>query len=247
MALRTLASALLFLTVLGARPLGAQGLSLALADGRVTLHADGVTAQQILAEWARQAQVQIVGAERLAPERLTLQLDNIAEAEALDIVLRQASGYILAPRPAGVPGRSTIDRILILPVSVASAAPAGMRAMPPPLMPPPVQQPDPSGQPPVLPGAADETQNGQPQDFDPNGPPFQPPQPMGSGTPPPAPPPPFSVPLAPGTPSGEGAAPTGPVIVARPGVLPVPQQQQPQQPPQQPPSGPPSTSPSPPQ
>lgn len=242
MAPRALASALLFFAVLGGESALAQNLSLNLAEGRVTLHANGVTARQILAEWARQAQVQIEGAERLAPQRLTLQLDNVAEAEALEIVLRQASGYILAPRPAGTPGRSVIDRILILPVSAASAAPARMRAVPPPMVPPPVQA-DEYDQPPTFPGAPDEPQNEPAQDYDPTRPPFQPPQLPGNETPPPAPPPPFSVPLAPAGPAGEGPAPSGPVIVDRPGVLPVPQQQQQQQP--QPPNAPP-TPPSPP-
>jgi hypothetical protein len=200
---------------------GAQQLSLSLADGRATLHADGVTARQILDEWASRADVHIEGAERLPAEPLTLQLDNRPEAEVLEIVLRSASGVILARRPPGSSGASAIDRILILPVSSASAAPVGpppMGPMSPAMTPPAVYVPAPMGQPP---GAEfDQVPPDEQPAQDGSEPPFPPPTLTPAGPPPSIP---VAVPIAP-SPSDATATPTGPLIISQPGVIPVPQQ-----------------------
>lgn len=136
---RTVA-ALCFVGALAAADARAQNVSLTFADGRVTLRTQNASARQILAEWARQADVKVVGAERLSGPPLTIQLENVPESTALEVVLRNASGYILAPRAAGERGRSLIDRIFVLPVSTASSAPPApqRRAGPPTFAPPPV-------------------------------------------------------------------------------------------------------------
>lgn len=236
---RTVAAALCLLAGLAGAPAAAQDLSLTLSGGRATLRADGVTARQILDEWARQGQVRVIGAERLSGEPLTLQLDDVPEADALAIILRQASGYILAPRPDGDSSASVIDRILILPVSVASAAPRGPSprpavVLPRPPGPPPVETgfEPPEEQQQEMPG--DQGDDAEPQPGD--APPFRPPMPPAGGTPAP-PPPPFPMPLPDQAPA-DTDAPSSPVIVSRPGVLPAPapspqQQQEPPAPPPQ--------------
>lgn len=116
---------LLFLTASAA---SAQ-VQLSLRDGRVTVVATNATVRQILAEWARVGQTKIVNAERIPGGPLTLQLTNMSEQEALDILLRSVTGYMAAPRPVAVANLSRYDRILVLPTAAtarppASAAPA---------------------------------------------------------------------------------------------------------------------------
>jgi hypothetical protein len=105
-----------------ASPAAAGDLRLTIADGRVTLIAHDVPVRDILAEWARVGQTRIVNGEKLIGAPVTLQLENVPEAQALDTLLRSASGYILAPRSAETPGPSLYDRIMILATSRPPAA-----------------------------------------------------------------------------------------------------------------------------
>jgi hypothetical protein len=98
-------------------------LTLHINGGRVTLHAQNVPIRTILAEWARVGGATIVNGDRVAGSPLTLELDGVPERQALDIILRSVSGYVLASRDAGAPGASMYDRIMILPTSVAPRNP----------------------------------------------------------------------------------------------------------------------------
>jgi hypothetical protein len=100
-------------------------IRLTMAEGRVTISASNATVSQILAEWARVGQTRIVNGERLAGAPMTLELKNVPEAEALDILLRNAGGYLLAPRAETSPSASRFDRVLILPSSSTPRAAAG--------------------------------------------------------------------------------------------------------------------------
>lgn len=113
-----------------ASPAIAQELKLSMADGRVTLVARDVPLQRLLAEWARVGDTRIVNGDKLFGPPVTLELVDCPEGRALDLVLRQAAGYMAAPRPAGQPGLSVYDRIMILPTSRPPAATAS--ATPPP-------------------------------------------------------------------------------------------------------------------
>lgn len=107
----------------------AQQVRLQLANGLVTLEATNATPAAILAEWARIGGTRIVDGDRVTGEPLTLKLEGVPERQALDTILRSAAGYIAAARPAGTPGVSTFDRIVVMPVSVNAAA---ARSGPPP-------------------------------------------------------------------------------------------------------------------
>jgi hypothetical protein len=102
----------------------AEELQLTIANGRVTLVADNVPIRTILTEWARIGQTKIVNGEKLAGGPVTLRLLDVPEAQALDIVLRSASGYMAAPRAAGNVGASQYDRVIILASSRPTAGPA---------------------------------------------------------------------------------------------------------------------------
>ena len=93
-----------------------------MADGRVTISAKDATVGQILSEWARVGQTRIVNIERLPGTPMSLELTNLPEAQALDTVLRSASGYLAAPRAVALPNASAYDRIFVLATSTGTPA-----------------------------------------------------------------------------------------------------------------------------
>jgi hypothetical protein len=109
----------------GATSAAAQGVNLEFHDGKVRLNASNASVSQILAEWARRGRTTIVNGERVPGPPVTLELQDVPEEQALDIVLRGASGYLVAARESAVAGTSAFDRIYILPTSSrpTSAAP----------------------------------------------------------------------------------------------------------------------------
>ena len=109
-------------------PASAQQLSLDIRDGLVTLQATNVPVRQVLAEWAKVGGTLVVGGERITGPPLTLTLEGVPEAKALDIVLRGAAGYMAAARTVPGSGRSNYDRILILATSTPPAGGGGLSA-----------------------------------------------------------------------------------------------------------------------
>jgi len=103
-------------------PASAQQLTLTFHEGQVTLDAAGVPVRTILSEWGRLGGTKIVGAERITGAPLTIHLENVAEAQALEVVLRNVAGYMAAPRRANSLGASAYDRILVMPTSTGAAA-----------------------------------------------------------------------------------------------------------------------------
>ncbi len=112
-------------------------------NGRVSIVATDATVRQILTEWARVGQTKIVNVERIPGGPQTIELTNVSEAEALELLLRSISGFIAAPRatPAG-PHASQFDRIVVMPTAAAPRAPVSAAVMPAasPAMPQPVPQ-----------------------------------------------------------------------------------------------------------
>ena len=201
-------------------------LSVKIANGRATIIAKDVPVRQILAEWAKVGETKILNGEKVAGGPVTLELIDVPEKEALDVLLRTAAGYITAPRPANLTGASQFDRVIVLPTSRPPAATASLT--PPPFgnragvqMPPPPQLPP-------------DDDDGDPGDQGPNAPPI-----MGPNGPMPAAPAigPNGQVIGPG---GVINGPNGPITIgpngvpmntqptttSRPGQLP----QQPQQP-----------------
>lgn len=125
-----------------------QELKLSMANGRVTLVARDVPVRQILAEWARIGDTRIVNGDKLMGPPVTLELVDYPEGRALDLILRQAAGYMAAPRPANSAGASVYDRIMILPtsrppaVTAVATPPAYNRNLMPQPMPQPVEDDD---------------------------------------------------------------------------------------------------------
>lgn len=105
-------------------PASAGELKLTMQNGRVTLIADNVPLRQILQDWARIGQTNIVNADKLTSTPMTLQLVDAPEREVLDILLRSAAGYIAAPRPSAVANAALFDRVTIMATSRPPAASA---------------------------------------------------------------------------------------------------------------------------
>ena len=74
-------------------------------DGRVTVVAKDATVRQILTEWARVGQTKIVNVERIPGGPISIELTDVPEAQALDVLLRSVSG-IHGGAPADASGQS---------------------------------------------------------------------------------------------------------------------------------------------
>jgi hypothetical protein len=113
------------LALVAVLPASAQQLKLSFNEGRVSLDATSVPLRTILTEWAKLGGTKVIGGERVTGSPLTLKLDNVPEAQALEIVMRSVAGYMAAPRRASAtPGASMYDRILVLATSAAPPAAA---------------------------------------------------------------------------------------------------------------------------
>ena len=108
-------------------------LQLSLRAGRVTIVAKDATLRQILTEWARVGKTTVINVERVPGGPLTLELRDVPEGEALDILLRNLSGYMAAPRTSPVAEGSIYSAIAVMPTvappvsrtaSASSSAPA---------------------------------------------------------------------------------------------------------------------------
>src|ERR1700681_210991 len=120
MHLRTLAR-LTFgvLAVVGAASTASADVHLTIRGGRVTLIARDATVRQILAEWERVGQTKVINADRIASGPLNLELTNVPEQQALDVLLRSVSGVVLAPRAGAIDNLSAFERIIVMPPSIA--------------------------------------------------------------------------------------------------------------------------------
>jgi hypothetical protein len=110
-------------------------VQISMHDGQVSIKAKDATVRQILTEWARIGRTRIVNVERIAGGPVTIELNNVPEQDALDLLLRTVSGYIAAPRAPVVADASQFDRIIVMPTSAAprpAAAPASPAAPPAP-------------------------------------------------------------------------------------------------------------------
>lgn len=126
-----------------AAPLPARAdVQLKFEDGQVSVRASNATVRDILAEWARVGQTHIVNAERIPGPPISLELEGVAEEEALEIILRSVAGYVAAPRTSLGTTGSRYDRILVMPTTTPTRpAPAPQPTFSQPGMPQPFQTP----------------------------------------------------------------------------------------------------------
>lgn len=96
----------------------AQAVSLQFDNGRVTLNAQNAPIRTILVEWARLGGTRIVNGDRVGGAPVTLELTDMPERQALDILLRSAAGYVVTARQEPG-GPSTLGGVIILATSSA--------------------------------------------------------------------------------------------------------------------------------
>ena len=97
----------------------AQAVSLKFDNGRVSLNAQDASIRTILAEWARVGGTKMVNHERISGVPVTLELTDVPERQALDILLRTAAGYVITARNGSSTGASTVSGVVILATSNA--------------------------------------------------------------------------------------------------------------------------------
>lgn len=127
MNVRTILVSSAVLGLLVASDASAQKLSLQIDKGLVTLDADNVTVDEVLARWVTTTGLNLISKSGQGSDiPVSLRLDGVPERQALAMVLRDLSGYIMGERRDPLTGIVTIDRLMILPQSAAqpNAAPA---------------------------------------------------------------------------------------------------------------------------
>jgi hypothetical protein len=128
-------------------PASAQ-VKLEFRNGRVNLTAQNAQIRTILAEWARIGGTRIVNGEKITGPPVTLELTGVSERQAMEVLLRNTAGYIIAARDAGATSPSAFGSILILATTTAprqvAVAPVGSGAR---TTRPPEPEPDPEEDP----------------------------------------------------------------------------------------------------
>lgn len=121
MNLRTILVTSVALGLLAAGDAAAQKLSLQIEKGLVTLDAQNVTVDEVLARWIDTTGLNVVSKSGQGSDiPVSLHLEGVPERDALRMVLRDLSGYIMGERVDPRTGLVTIDRLMILPQSAPS-------------------------------------------------------------------------------------------------------------------------------
>ena len=107
----------------------ADDLEFSIRDGRVTIRAQQISIKAILEEWGRVGHTTIIDADELGDRLVTLELVDVAESRALRTLLRDAAGYLAAPRSIRSTEGSRFDRILVM-ADTKAAAPRAVSAVP---------------------------------------------------------------------------------------------------------------------
>jgi hypothetical protein len=117
MVTRVVATLLAASTVLWAKPASAEDFWMLFQNHHVTLIARDMTASRILDRWAQIGGTEVVNGAAVQGGPVSLQLTDVSEREALEILLRGTDGYMIAERDDAAAGLSSIGKILILPKS----------------------------------------------------------------------------------------------------------------------------------
>jgi hypothetical protein len=125
----------------GARLHAAGVVRVTMHDGLVSVSAKGATLSEILDAWARAGQTEIVNTDKITSTApLTLELTDVREDDALDVLLNSLGGYLGVTRPVVQPNTSRFARIVITASSVPASAAAVLNAPVPSQVAPPPQQ-----------------------------------------------------------------------------------------------------------
>jgi hypothetical protein len=97
----------------------------------VTVVAKAVSLRRVVGEWARIGGVRVVNPEHIPEAPVTVELRDVPEAVAVDVLLRGLPGYFLQQRPPDAAGHSAFDRLVVAgTLALRSPAAAGAGRMP---------------------------------------------------------------------------------------------------------------------
>jgi hypothetical protein len=102
----------------------AQTLTLEITNGGVTLLARDVSIRDILRQWAHISGTHIVNLDAAPADRVSLQLSDVPERQAMSVLLRDVGGYILGTGWTAV-GTPRIERVFIVPLRSVTPAHTG--------------------------------------------------------------------------------------------------------------------------
>jgi hypothetical protein len=125
-----IAAAVLGASLATAPPAVAQDVQLTFNDGLVTLKATNAAIGGVLAKWAQVGGTTVINGDRVPGPPVTLELVGVPEGKALEVLLRGASGYMVAQAGSRGAAMSRFDRIYIVPVSVAPSPVRAAQATP---------------------------------------------------------------------------------------------------------------------
>ena len=132
MKLRTILVSSSVLCLLAAGDAAAQKLALRIEQGLVTLDAENVPVDEILARWIQATGLSVVSKSGQGSDvPVSLHLAGVPERDALKMVLRDLSGYIMGEHVDQGTGVVKVDRLVIL----TESAPRPSDVLPPALRP----------------------------------------------------------------------------------------------------------------
>ena len=107
----------LILLLTGAPAMAADDLQVSFRNGRVTVIAIDVPVRAILQEWSQVGETEFVDTDKLIGQPVRLQLVDVPEETALRVLLREAAGYVAAPRGDRTAESSSFGRVLVMATS----------------------------------------------------------------------------------------------------------------------------------
>jgi hypothetical protein len=100
-----------------------QDIEIRFNSGNVTLVARDAPLKAVLEEWSRVGQTRILNIEDLSGEPTTLELANVAEEQALAVLLRDTGGFVVGPRRETRTPMSAFGMIVLVPSRITSPGP----------------------------------------------------------------------------------------------------------------------------
>ena len=80
----------------------------------MTVVADSVALRTIIQEWARVGGVRLVNPQHVSPAPVSIDLRNLPEGEALEVLLRALPGYLLQQRSIASSGSSVFEKLAVM-------------------------------------------------------------------------------------------------------------------------------------
>lgn len=95
-------------------PAGSRSLVVSCDKGRMTIVADSVALRTIIQEWARVGGVRLVNPQYVSLVPVSVDLRNLPEGEALEVLLRALPGYMLQQRSTESGGASVFEKLAVM-------------------------------------------------------------------------------------------------------------------------------------